>query len=383
MKRAARDLVVAALAVTLVPATLAAQGSRRFFAGSEFRSMSFDPGLETETRSVSEWVMSFGAVWPVSQRLAFDIGTRYASATREGDVSDSTGVIGTTSATISGLTDTQLRAVFSVVPDVLVFTVTANLPTGTSTVAQEQLPAVGAIAHDLIPYPVSSFGNGASVTSGLAVAMPFKGWALGVGGSYRMSGSYRLFSDVSGTTGLSNVDYRPGAEMRVRVGLDRIVGQGRVALGVTYSSFAIDELGNQQVLQSGERYIGEASWSFPIGRMGVALYGWDMFRAADNDIQTGQPAESQNLLAAGAGLTLQIGRSQLRPGFEYRRHSVGGEFGGDGAMMSGSLRWVMPLGDRFVFVPAVRYDAGALANSAQENIGFTGLSGAATLRVNW
>ena len=385
MTRASRGLGVALIVTLLLPAGVAAQGARRFFAGSEVRSMSFDRGLDTETRSVSEFVVPFGMVWPVSGRLTLDIGTRYASATREGDVTDSTGaVIGTTSATISGLTDTQARAVFTVLPDVLVFTLMASLPTGKSTVAQEQLATVGAIAHDLIPYPVSSFGNGASVTTGIAMAVPFHGWALGVGGSYRVSGAYRLFSDVSDTTGLSNVDYRPGAEMRFRLGLDRIIGQGRVALGLTYTSFAIDELGEQQVLQSGKRYIGEASWSFPIGRLGVSLYGWDLYRAADSDVQTGQSTDAENLVALGAGLNMQLGRSQLRPTFEYRRQSVGASsLGGAGAMISGALRWVRPLGERLVFVPSLRYDVGTVANGAQENIGFSGFHGGATLRVNW
>jgi len=101
-------------------------------------------------------------------------------------------------------------------------------------------------------------------------------------------------------------------------------------------------------------------------------------------VQTGQSTDAENLVALGAGLNMQLGRSQLRPTFEYRRQSVGASsLGGAGAMISGALRWVRPLGERLVFVPSLRYDVGTVANGAQENIGFSGFHGGATLRVNW
>lgn len=373
MNRALRGSGIALLAV-LLPAAAAAQGARAF-SGFEYRSMSFDPGLITNTRSVTELVMPLGLVYPVSQRLSFDIGTRYASATREAVDSS-----GTFTSTVSGLTDTQVRAVYQVLPDVLVFTLTANLPTGESTIREDQVGTIGAIAHDLIPFPVSSFGSGTSVTSGLAWAVPLGGWALGVGGSYRVSGAYRL---VSGPASDSVGDYQAGAEVRLRVGLDRLVGQGRVALGYTFSSFAVDEIGSQQV-RPGKRHITQASWSFPVGRMGLSLYAWDLYRATGNQLQTGVATEAQNLLTFGAGATMQLGRNQLRPGLEYRRHWAGDDgMAAAGAMLSASLRYMMPLGDRFVLLPSLRFDAGSVVNDAGSDVGFSGFDAGVTLRLNW
>jgi hypothetical protein len=365
-----------AAALLLLPGALAAQNPRRVFSGVEFRSMSYGDGYPGGTSSVSALALPFGVILPVSRRLSLDVSARYASATWE----DTAG----TTATISGLTDTQVRAAFQIVPDVLVFTVSGNLPTGNSTITEAQLPAASAIAHDLIPFPVSSFGTGASVTSGLAFAVPLGGWAIGVGGSYRMSGTYRMFSDVADTA--ATQPFRPGAEMRLRVGLDRLVGQGRLALGVTYSSFAIDELGDVQILRPGNRFLTQGSWSFPLGSVGVGLYAWNLYRSAGSEVQSGATTERQNLLTVGGTASIQLGRSQLRPLVEYRRHwadDAQGAFGAAGALLSLGTRLLLPLGDRFALLPGVRYDVGNVADEAGGNASVSGLSVSATLRANW
>jgi hypothetical protein len=368
--------MVAAAALLALPFTLEAQG-RRVLTGVEYRAMSFDDGLDSDTKNVTEMVVQLGLVWPVSRRLSFDLGTRYASASREGYARDSSGTVtGTVQSTVSGLTDTQARAVYQVMPDVMVFTVSANLPTGKSTIEEAQLGAVSAIAHDLIPYAVSSFGSGFSLTTGLAFAVPVGGWALGVGGAYRMSGTYRLLQ------GDDSTNYRAGAEMRMRVGLDRVVGQGRVALGVTYSSFSVDEIGDLSVLRPGKRYITQASYSFPIGNVGLSLYAWDLFRASGSEVQTNASVEAQNLLTLGTTATVQMGRSQLRPTLEYRSHAVEGA-AGPSSMMSVNVRYVRPMGDRFVLMPSFRYDMGTITNDLGTGVGFGGMSAGLTLRANW
>jgi hypothetical protein len=374
VRRAA--LALAAVALSAAPAR--AQDARRLVGGVEYRAMAFDSGLSTQTKTVTVLSMPFGVVWNASRRLSLDVGTRFASATREAWDS-------VASATISGLTDTQARLVYQVAPDLLVLTVSANLPTGKSTITGEQLDVASAIAHDLIPYPVSSFGSGTSVTTGLAFAVPVGGWALGIGGSYRVSGTYQLFTGVADTN--ASAPFRPGAEIRARVGLDRVVGQGRVALGLTYSSFAVDELGDQQVLRPGKRWLSQASLSFPVGNVGFALYGWNLYRTAGSEVASGAATERQNLLVAGLGATILAGRRQIRPSFEYRRHWADdsqGALGPAGALLSAGLRVLLPVGERFALLPAARFDTGNVANETSgENVAVTGFSGGITLRMNW
>jgi hypothetical protein len=359
----ARHSTLAALVATLTAAPLAARaqdlpvGRVRFLSGQEVRGVSFDPGLGL--KSISELVVPVGAIWTASPRLAFDFGVRYARVTRTPETDS------LASASVSGFTDLQARGIYQIVPDAVVLTVAVNAPTGRTKLTAEELPAAGSVASDLIPFPVSSFGSGANVTSGIAVAVPFAGWALGLGGSYRLSGAYTPLADVDSS-------YKAGGEFRFRVGADRLVGQGRVSLGFTYSSFSQDEFGGSSIFQPGKRYITQASWSFPIGNLGLALYAWDLYRNAGTVTFGSSPTEKQNTLAAGAVASIQLGRSVLRPQIELRQQSAGlSEMKSAGRLLGLSVRYQMQLTGSFSLLPALRFDTGnVISNGA--TIGFTG-----------
>ena len=344
-----------------VPAAVRAQdapvGRVRLYSGLEVRGVAFDAGLGT--KSVRELVVPFGAIWTPGPRLAFDFGVRYASITREPD-NDTLA-----NETVSGPTDVQVRGVYQVIPDLVVLTLSANLPTGKTALSAEELPAAGAVASDLIPFPVTSFGTGTNVTTGLAVAVPFEGWAIGVAGSYRLSGAYTPLADIDST-------YRPAGEARLRVGADRLVGQGRVSLGFTYSSFSHDEFGGSAIFQPGIRYITQASWSLPLGNVGLGLYAWDLYRNGGTVAVSGSRTEKQNLLAVGAVASIQLGPNVLRPQIEYRRQSAGTEDLSDaGKLVSLAARYTLQLTEALQVSPTLRFDAGNVVVDGVA-FGFTG-----------
>ena len=349
-RRRCAAVLLAALAVA--PAALAQDapsGQVRFLSGFEMRSVSF--GADLGVNKVTEMAIPLGAIWTVSPRLTLDFGVRYAKATRTPE-DDSLAA-----ESVSGPTDMQVRGVYQIIPDFVVLTLGANLPTGKTALSGSELPAAGAVASDLIPFPVTSFGSGANVTSGLAVAVPFAGWAIGVGASYRMTSGYTPLAEVDST-------YRPGGEMRLRAGADRLLGQGRLSLGLTYSNFTNDEFGGSAVYRPGGRYITQASWSFPLGNVGLGVYVWDLYRGAGTVTLSGSPTEKQNLLALGATASIQLGRNQLRPQVEYRRQTAGTETMTDaGKLMSFSVRYGFQLTDVLQLSPAVRFDAGNVVSS--------------------
>ena len=352
----AGGLVVAALLAA--PLTLRGQEARRtLFTGAEYRTLSFDAGLGTKT--VSELVVPLGLVIPFSDRVTLDLGTRFARAERT-DEADS-------SATITGLTDVEARAVIQLVPDVALFTVGANLPTGKTKLSSEELAVAGAIASDLLPFPVSNFGSGASVTTGLAFAVPVAGWALGLAGSYRMSGSFTPLAGVDST-------YKAGAEVRIRAGLDRVIGQGRFSAGFTYSSFSTDEFGGAEVFRPGRRYISQASLSLPLGNIGLSVYAWDLYRAAGDVPINGQTTGKQNLVTVGAGLSIQRGRNLLRPSVEYRMIGEGDStLVRAGTLLSLGLRYQIAMGETMSVQPSLWFDTGSLPNGGTD-VGFRGFS---------
>ena len=371
--RAARWTARAAAlaAVVLLPASLLAQGEPTGYAGVEARDVSYQAGLGI--KSVSEVAIPFAVVWPASTRLSFDLGGRYATASRKSS--------GDTTVTISGLTDIQVRGVYQLVPDIAAFTVSANLPTGKTQITNDQLLTLGAIASDFLPYPVTTFGSGFNVTSGLALAMPVAGWALGVAGSYRLNGTFTPFADTSAA-------YKAGGEFRVRLGADRVIGQGRLSFGFTYSTFGDDEFGSSRVFQSGTRYIGQGSWSFPVGNVGLQVYAWDLYRSPGSQLVTAVSTQKRNLLAFGAAGSVQTGRNVLRPQIEYRIYTLGdSSLASAGRLLSIGAQYQLTVSERFSLLPSLRFDTGseyaidANGNPTSQSASLTGWSAALMLRA--
>ncbi len=338
-------LVLGTAAVLSVPALAQTTGGAlRVFVGGGTQSLAFRPGLGL--RSATEIAVPIGAIWTLSPRLSLDVGASYARVTR---ASDDTAARRTT---VAGFTDTQVRAVLQLVPDVVVLTVAGNLPTGRAKLSADELVAAGVVASELIPFQVQSFSTGPNVTTGVAVAVPILGWAVGLGGSYRIASAYSPLAAVDST-------YKPGAELRLRAGLDRIVGEGRVSLGFTYSTFADDQFGGLRVFQPGRRYVVEGSWSFPIGNLGVGLYAWDLYRKPGTVVVGGGSTEKQNMLTLGTALSLPMGRAVFRPQLEYRVQSAGvAQLQRAGRLLSASGTVQLPLFPGFTLLSAGRYDAG-------------------------
>ena len=355
-----RRHALAAAILLALPAALPAQVDvtrAGIITGAEFRTVSFGDGA---TRRLSEFAVPVGFAAPLGRRATFDIGTYYVSAQRKDDA-------GATS-TISGLTDVVVRTAVQLKQDVAVLTVSANLPTGQHELTTAQNVVAGNFATDLVPFPVSNFGSGFSVTSGLALAAPVGPWALGLAGSYRFNGSYTPFADTTTTL-------KPGGEVRMRLGADRIVGQGRVSLGLTYSTFSNDEYGSA-ARRPGARIIPQASWSLPMGNNNLAIYAWDVYRRPDNV----SGSVSENTTTLGAVLAIRAGRNSLRPLAEFRYSTKGGE--SNGTLVGLGARYVISASQRLSISPGFRLDLGSvpLVAGSSTTASLTGLSGSITIR---
>ncbi|MFI5281407.1 MAG: hypothetical protein ACHQU1_13000, partial [Gemmatimonadales bacterium] len=285
--RTSSALLVATLAAASAGPALA-QTRVDAQAGVEYRSVSYGSGLGYS--ALKELAIPVGFAVPFGSRFNLDAGTYYVSAAR----TDASG-----QQTINGLTDLIIRGAYQVKPDVAVFTFAVSVPTGQKTLSGTQRQIASAMATDLVPFPVTNFGTGFSVTTGLAWATPVGPWALGLAGSFRYNASYQATTDT-------NLMLKPGAEMRFRIGADRIVGQGRLSLGLTYSSFANDEFGAASQ-SPGTRLIPQFSWSTPLGiNNSLVFYGWDVYRNVDENSQVNAGAK-QNTVALGAMASLKSG----------------------------------------------------------------------------
>src|SRR2546427_10622929 len=210
--------------VAAAPAGLLAQGSDALYTrysgltGFEYRGYSFDPGISV--KSVSQWNLPFIAVAPVGRRISVDLTTHIVS----GKISTYAG----TSEKLSGLSDTQLRLLYTLGRDRLVASLTLNLPTGKHSVSTSEFQVVGAVGSTYLSFPVSSFGTAFGATAGPAYARTLGGGNLGVSGAPRYTGNYSPVSDQS-------VSYNPGWGTRVRGGADRRMRRkARLLVGLTF-----------------------------------------------------------------------------------------------------------------------------------------------------
>ena len=305
--------------------------SKSVITGVQARSYKIEDGTETR-----QFAFPLAFVMPVAERLSIDIGVYYASTESEGN-------------TLSGLTDTQVRASYVFGRDALVATLMVNLPTG-KTQEFDQTATSGAAAANFLSFPVNAYRTGTSVTGGLAAATELGSWNVGIAGSLRMSGEYEPFSDI-------DTRYSPGTEARIKLGLDRLVGSSRLNFGFTFSTFGNDDFqdlggGGSGQYQPGNRFIGEVALAFLAGNGSITGYIWDYYRAAAEG-----SSNKENILTIGANGSWPIGRNmRLEPLVEGRFWSPEE---GNGKLFGAGTALRIPVGERFTVSPSGRFDFGS------------------------
>ena len=288
---------------------------------------------------------------PVNERLTFDVGTSFAHTRVTSD--------GATSE-ISGLTDTQLRGNLVLGGDFLVLTAGLNLPTGKSSVTLDQFRAAGLIGNDFLSFPISSMGTGFALTGGVAIAQSVGDWNLGAGGAVRRSAGYEPFSIPD-----QSLRFQPGNEYRVRVGADRPVGAGRMALGLTFSAFGKDDVGGS-VYNTGNRLIAQGMFAQALAGHEVTLAAYDLFRGPGT-YASGSPAGTENIADVYASVALHALGAPIEPNVElrhWRQNVVGATPDLDRARTSvlGTVGVRTPMEYAHLrIVPSVGYTIGRLA----------------------
>lgn len=323
------------------------------YTGFQFQSYSISGAAPSKS---TEWAIPFVMVAPLGDRMSADLTGHYANAkvstSRQPD------------ATLNGLTDTQVRLLYTLNRDRAVASLSFNLPTGKHTLTSQEFGVYGAIGSNYLSFPVSDFGSAFGVTGGIALAVPAGSWNVGLSGAVRYTGSYTLFADTAG----AGQGYKPGVEFRGRLGADRLVGQkSRLLLGLTASTFSNDQLSGPSSatvvsgkLAPGLRVIGDAGWASALGSTTLTIGVWDYYRVHGTFTDTANTAfqtPSENILNAEARLTFAASpRLSVAPLVSVRNWSVGGQSGG--TYFGGGLAARFGLSDQFSAGLEGRYSSG-------------------------
>jgi hypothetical protein len=327
-----------------------------------FTSLTFGEGVGK--RTVSQFALPIVVILPFGERFNVDVTTAFATS--------SANVEGGSESSISGLTDTQIRANYRFASDQVLLTFGVNIPTGQYAVAADQQEAAGQIGNDFLFYPISSMGNGFAATGGVAYARPLGSWNVGFGGSVRKSTEFAAFA-----TGTTDVRFTPADEYRVQLNADRPVQEGQVSLGLTYSAFGAD-LADNTTYSTGDRIIGTAGWSFPVKGANVFISGWNLYRLAGQ--QLGGDAPPENVFNVSGAVSFDVGKYVVQPSVETRLWQVDGARAGNQFNLGARVR--VPLGS-MVFFPQVGYTMGnvySLVDGAATKV--TGLRLNMTVRYN-
>lgn len=316
--------------------------------------------------TISEFTTPIFLVIPFSPAFTVDVGTSYAWARVQPNGGNSA-----PTSTIRGLTDTQIRANYSVGTDFVVLTAGLNLPTGRETASLEEQAAAFRIGNDFLAFPISNMGTGFGATAGIAVARPVGSWNLGIGASMRHSTSYEPFVANTG----ARPRFQPGNEYRARFGVDHPFGTGRFAIGLTYSTFGDDDIGGS-IYNTGDRFVGQAGFTNTFRNATVLLNAWNLYRRSGT-IFTGERVGPENIANVLLGVGLRTMGGVVEPSIEARswtQEQLNTSFLG-----TIGLRYTVDAGG-FAITPSAGYTSGRFA-SAGEDASLSGFRAALAIRV--
>lgn len=252
--------------------------------------------------TIAELAFPLFVTFPAGAHLSFDLGTAYARVRVTS---------GAARSEISGLTDTQIRGTYTLGGDFVVLTAGVSLPTGEASVTLDQLLAAGRIGNDFLAFPVSNMGTGLAGTGGVAVAHSLGEWSVGGGLSVRRSRAYEPF-DVPD----QSFRYQPGNEIRARIGADRPVAAGRLALGVTYAAFGREDAGGS-AYNTGDRVIAQGAITGLVGGHDYTVAAYNVFRAP-GEYASGDRAGRENVANLFLSLGVHALGTLVEPSVELR-----------------------------------------------------------------
>ncbi len=360
MTLSGRRLAVALICVGLTTGTAEAQvrsTTAAVISGLESRSYRFAAPLPV--RRITQVAIPVGLV-ATSGRWSVDLGAYWAATT----LTRQNGSF----RRVTGPTDTQARVAMAFGRDRGVASLVLNLPTGLDRMSPADFDVLGTVSSPFLGFPVNAYANGGSLTAALAVATTAQSWSLGAAGSLRANRTFTPVVDpVAGP-----LNYRAGVEGRLRLGADRVVGQARMAFGLTVSGFGDDSYSGLGVVrgayQPGLRWILEAVMAAPLGNGTLTGTAWGYQRNAGDT--AGVSLENQeNMLGvtATAAWPLLPGVF-LEPGVELK---YSGREGGKGLLAGGGIGVRGRLTRRLSGWSGVRYDGGYLDAQSLDDQGRT------------
>lgn len=308
-----RDLLpalIAALSCVFAPLPVTAQlGLERSGAGvgTTFEFFSFADPTAVGIESLSLLTVPFAGRAEITSRLALVVNGAWA----RGALKPVTG----SERSVAGLTDTEVRATFGIGNDALNFSAIALLPTGHATLDADEAEVAGAVAADVLPFRISNWGTGGGFGASVAAAR-----ALGRTASAGFSVGWVAAREFEPVLGQADFVYRPGNQLHLTGAIDASVGAStRGSLRISYQRYDTDRANGANLYQSGDRLQVTGSWAFAAGPSANGIVYAGVQHRDRGEHETGAlSTPSQDLILAGVGGRMPLGRGVLQPTLDIR-----------------------------------------------------------------
>lgn len=350
-----------ALLATAAPVTaqsgLSVPGTR-VAPGVAFETFRFDAADQMGIESVTLLSLPFAASTRVG-RVRVGVQGAWARATLESAAG--------TETTLSGLTDTEVRVDVPVIRDRVTLSVRGIAPSGATEFDADEFVVAGVVASDLLPFRVSSWGNGGGVALGATYTQRFGGLGVGAAVDWRRSGTFTPLA-------AADAEYQPGDRVAVQVAFDgNVSAAARASLRVGYRNFGDDLIDGGGLFRAGSRIEAIANLGFPTRFGGsAAVYGGILHRRNGRFLLgDGIQAPSQDLVLAGAIWRLAAGGGWVQPRTDLRLfRSEDGV--GQGIQVGAGGSAEIPVGTTVTLVPVLMGRFGNVEVAEGIESGFVG-----------
>jgi hypothetical protein len=378
-------------------------GYRTSALGVMYENWNFSDGLAQPTPGGGEVLVDHASQFsfplsvrvPVGANWTFDVTAAYATGRVVLVGTDPE--LNTSEYRLSGITDTRLRATGRLTPSVSL-TLGLNLPTGPTSFDAQEYSAFRVLAAPAFSFQIARLGNGFGGTAGVVLSRPLgEGWAGALGVSYEMRGTYDPGALIAA---LSSPDYSPGDALRISMGVEGLLGQSAMTLGLSADLYPTADrvtaanLGNGFITtQLGP--VLTADWQLRLAKSGfreLTLYAVDRYRTNYQVGSSALPEEtvdqsSGNYLDAGIRSIISAGTATGVLAMLNFRHQTGLEADNTiatagivgGALTLGLVR---DLGGGYTLQPFVRGQIGSISSAGVSTTG-VGYAGGVTLGLRF
>jgi hypothetical protein len=380
-------------------------GYRSSSLGAVYEHWSFTDGISQPTRTGDEIVLIDHASQlsipvavrvPLGENWTIDVSSAYS--TGRVVLSSPDPELNTTEYRLNGITDVRLRAIGRLTPSISL-TVGLTAPTGKTSLGAEEVSALRVLAAPPLGLQIPRLGNGFSVTGGVVLSRQLgESWAGALGVSYEARGTYDPGALIAS---LSNPEISPSDALRVSLGLDGLVGQNGMTLGLSADFYPNQDQIVDPALPAGTSLTTQlgpvltADWQFRLGTSGfreLTLYAVDRYRtkyrSGSSVIGTEPVAESSgNYLDAGIRSVIALGEATGILAAGNFRHQTGLRSDNTLAtagMVSGTLTLglLRDLGSGYTVQPFMRGQVGRI-NSAGQSSSAIGYGGGVTVGLRF